>query len=101
MRVDWCVSSWFRIKNTHSHFSTTLTRGRFFLFYLLTASVVCLFWRLPPPLDLINDEVFLRNGGHHTISFQKRILQRSSLARPSARQLATGVWARDWRAHWH
>ena len=19
MRVDWCVSSWFRIKNTHSH----------------------------------------------------------------------------------
>ena len=22
MRVDWCVSSWFRIKNTHSH-----TRG--------------------------------------------------------------------------
>ena len=23
MRVDWCVSSWFRIKNTHSH-----TRGQ-------------------------------------------------------------------------
>ena len=23
MRVDWCVSSWFRIKNTHS-----LTHGR-------------------------------------------------------------------------
>ena len=20
MRVDWCVSSWFRIKNTHCHF---------------------------------------------------------------------------------
>ena len=19
MRVDWCVTSWFRIKNTHSH----------------------------------------------------------------------------------
>ena len=19
MRVDWCVSSWFRIKNTHTH----------------------------------------------------------------------------------
>ena len=25
MRVDWCVSSWFRIKNTHSHLSTALT----------------------------------------------------------------------------
>ena len=25
MRVDWCVSSWFRIKNTHSH---TLPRPR-------------------------------------------------------------------------
>ena len=22
MRVDWCVSSWFRIKNTHSHTHT-------------------------------------------------------------------------------
>ena len=22
MRVDWCVSSWFRIKNTHSHWDT-------------------------------------------------------------------------------
>ena len=22
MRVDWCVSSWFRIKNTHSHSHT-------------------------------------------------------------------------------
>jgi len=26
MRVNWCVSSWFRIKNTHSH-SLTLTHG--------------------------------------------------------------------------
>jgi len=23
MRVDWCVSSWFRIKNTHSQYSLT------------------------------------------------------------------------------
>ena len=25
MRVDWCVSSWFRIKNTHSHYIHTYT----------------------------------------------------------------------------
>ena len=27
MRVDWCVSSWFRIKNTHSLTPTTPTLG--------------------------------------------------------------------------
>ena len=26
MRVDWCVSSWFRIKNTHSHATTPAGR---------------------------------------------------------------------------
>ena len=32
MRVDWCVSSWFRIKNTHS--LTTLGLSVFFLSFL-------------------------------------------------------------------
>ena len=27
MRVDWCVSSWFRIKNTHSHTMMYLIPG--------------------------------------------------------------------------
>ena len=31
MRVDWCVSSWFRIKNTHSHTPGTAS-GYIFLY---------------------------------------------------------------------
>ena len=27
MRVDWCVSSWFRIKNTHSLTHTPVREG--------------------------------------------------------------------------
>ena len=28
MRVDWCVSSWFRIKNTHSLTMESVSAGR-------------------------------------------------------------------------
>ena len=30
MRVDWCVSSWFRIKNTHSHAIESIPKQHLF-----------------------------------------------------------------------
>ena len=47
MRVDWCVSSWFRIKNTHSRrlgpgvgvrFGWVAAQGAGFAFCVLLAS---------------------------------------------------------------
>ena len=40
MRVDWCVSSWFRIKNTHSH-----VRQVYFIF--AWAGLMLKFWKNP------------------------------------------------------
>ena len=51
MRVDWCVSSWFRIKNTHSHVTRCRASGQ--LGALLSSPVLGV--RLMTALQVLQD----------------------------------------------
>ena len=41
MRVDWCVSSWFRIKNTHSHVTRCRASGQNWVRFSAPRSWAC------------------------------------------------------------
>ena len=62
MRVDWCVSSWFRIKNTHS----------------LTHSPFAASPPFPFPLRAVGSSIHLQRGWWYTA------LSRGSSATPPA-----------------
>ena len=51
MRVDWCVSTWFRIKNTHSHKDPRRARDKIPALFNEPLSYLDLFCLSPPPSE--------------------------------------------------